>query len=595
MTKNARPFWIILSATATLFTLSVWLRPVSLDLTAQRLYTLSEGSKAVLARLASPVTLKLYYSKTAAAKGPEGIRPFNNHFYYVKEVLELFARQSKNRVRLEVVDPRPDTPEEEEATLEGLKRFQLTETESYFFGLVAKNEEGARKSIEFFNPEDEATLEYELAKLLSSLTQGNKKRLAILGGQGGGEQYFERALEELYLITRPAASDEEFKEVDLLLVNGAKDFSEANQKALDAFLANGGKAIVLADPLKLGVPGEDELKGLEKFFAAWGVRIPSGNLVGDPALAGVARVNSFAPAQRLLPIFQCQGECLARSKEVTLKGLGQVVFLYPGEVRREREVKELSFTPLITTTKTGGTYQDQGFGINNPELLRQSFRAQNAELPVAARLTGVFPRTFQSSNAPKEPKSASVVLIADQDFLRNEYAFRQTFLGVSPANDNLNLLFNTLDQLGGSEELLSIRSKGPYKRPFTLVEEILFKADQETLGKVAQINASLSKFQSELSSLASGASRENLGLIQSEGLKRQRELQLEIARLKRELREAKRAGRESVERLGSLLYLVNILAVPLLLTGTYLWSKRQRKSHSRQGVVYENRHATHGA
>ncbi len=54
------------------------------DVTDQKLYTLSDGTKAILGKLNQPIKAKLYYAKTAALKGPDQIRYFNNYYQFVK-------------------------------------------------------------------------------------------------------------------------------------------------------------------------------------------------------------------------------------------------------------------------------------------------------------------------------------------------------------------------------------------------------------------------------------------------------------------------------------------------------------------------------
>ena len=146
-------FVVTLSAIIMVLTVYIgnsWLKRFKVDMTEEKLYTLSNGSKDILKKLNTPLTLKLYYSKTSANKGTEGLRIFNNYFFYVKDLLEEYVAHSRNNLRLQVIDPRPDTKEEEEASTYGLKKFQLTETEKYFFGLVVENNVGTEKIIEFF-------------------------------------------------------------------------------------------------------------------------------------------------------------------------------------------------------------------------------------------------------------------------------------------------------------------------------------------------------------------------------------------------------------------------------------------------------------
>ena len=150
------------------------------DFTEENLYTLSAGTKAILTKVDSSIKLRLYYSKTAANKGTEGLRAFNNHYRHVEELVRQYVSHSRNNLSLEIIDPRPDTPEEEDAMVYGLKKFNLTDTESYFFGLVAENEAGTEKIIEFFDPNQKDKLEYELTKLIYTVLNPQKKNVGII-------------------------------------------------------------------------------------------------------------------------------------------------------------------------------------------------------------------------------------------------------------------------------------------------------------------------------------------------------------------------------------------------------------------------------
>ena len=151
------------------------------DLTEHRMYTLSEGTRNIIGKLNQPVTLKLYYSRVAARKGPEFLREYNNYYLYVRDLLEEYADLSNGNLKLEVVDPRPFTDEEEEAIHEHeLKHYRISEDEKFFFGLVARNELGKKKVIPMFQRERQELVEYDISKLINSVTRTKKRRLGIL-------------------------------------------------------------------------------------------------------------------------------------------------------------------------------------------------------------------------------------------------------------------------------------------------------------------------------------------------------------------------------------------------------------------------------
>ena len=134
------------------------------DVTDQNLYTLSDGTKSIIGRLNQPIKMKLYYTKTAAMKGPDQIRFFNNYFHFVESLLNEYAAQSKGAIELQIIDPRPFSNEEAEAVRYGLKRIPMNEEESFFFGLVLQTQFGVTKIIEFFSPDRQNFVEYDLRK-----------------------------------------------------------------------------------------------------------------------------------------------------------------------------------------------------------------------------------------------------------------------------------------------------------------------------------------------------------------------------------------------------------------------------------------------
>ncbi len=150
------------------------------DVTDQKLYTLSDGTKAILAKLHQKVVIKLYYAKTAALKGPDQIKFFNNYYEFVKSLLEEYVGAAKGMVELQVIDPRPFSQDEVDALQFGLKRFSITEEESFFFGLVVRTPFGVEKAIPFFSPDRQNFVEYDISYLIDTAITRQKKRIGIM-------------------------------------------------------------------------------------------------------------------------------------------------------------------------------------------------------------------------------------------------------------------------------------------------------------------------------------------------------------------------------------------------------------------------------
>ena len=297
-------FVVTLSAIIMVLTVyigSSWLKRFKVDMTEEKLYTLSNGSKDILKKLNTPLTLKLYYSKTSANKGTEGLRIFNNYFFYVKDLLEEYVAHSRNNLRLQVIDPRPDTKEEEEASTYGLKKFQLTETEKYFFGLVVENNVGTEKIIEFFDPGQQENLEYEVTRLIYSVINPRKKSVGILSSlpilndkmtpymaqlmrmQGKAPQeswIITKLMQEFYDVKNIEPDTEKISGLDILMIAHPKNLSEKTLWAIDQYVLGGGKVLLFVDPSSIvdnviskARAGAEKKSNLKKLMTKWGVEL----------------------------------------------------------------------------------------------------------------------------------------------------------------------------------------------------------------------------------------------------------------------------------------------------------------------------------
>ena len=173
-------------------------------------------------------------------------------------------------------------------------------------------------------------------------------------------------------------------------------------------------------------------------------------------------------------------------------------------------------------------------------------------------------------------KEAAVVVIADVDFIGDQFAFKNTFLGPAVSNDNSSLFLNSVEALAGDIDLLSVRSKRRMNRSFDVINSIELESERKTADKVREINASIAGFQNELNKLGSQAHEGNIALLQNEGIRKKKELTKRIALLKKDLRTVKRHGREKIERIGKFVQYLNTMAIPIIVIalGTYYVRKR---------------------
>src|SRR5262252_2085253 len=158
-----------------------------LDLTENHLYTLSNGTKSVLSGMKEPVVLRFYVSKALTDAEP-GIKPYAVR---VREMLDTYAKLAQGKIKVELINPEPFSPEEDRAAGFGLRGVPYDSQGSRgYFGIVGTNTTDDTDSIAFLAPNREAFLEYDLTRLINNLAHPEKPVVALIDGIGmtGGPQ-----------------------------------------------------------------------------------------------------------------------------------------------------------------------------------------------------------------------------------------------------------------------------------------------------------------------------------------------------------------------------------------------------------------------
>src|SRR3984885_13674097 len=287
---------------------------VQLDLTQGKIYTLSAGTRQILADLKEPVTLRLFYSRQLGSTVPA----YGTYADHVREMLRDYAAASNGKVRLEFYDPEPFSDTEDRAMAYGLQGVPLDQggTQIYF-GLAGSNLKDDEPTIPFFQAERERFLEYDLTKLVYDLSNpkrpvvgvmsslprdGGPRTLMMTQGRGpGGQPYASSVLLRQTNTVRSVPTDAQVIDPDIqvLLVAEAQNLSPATLYAIDQFVMRGGKLMAMVDPWSetmaatpspSGVPQEDTHSDLKSLFDAWGIEFDPSKVVGD--LTGAWRVRA---------------------------------------------------------------------------------------------------------------------------------------------------------------------------------------------------------------------------------------------------------------------------------------------------------------
>lgn len=586
-----------------------------LDITERKLYTLSDGTKEILTGLKQPITMKLFYTRTAAMKAPDQIRYYNNYYTYVRALLEEYQAQGQGNVKFEVIDPRPFSEEELAAVRYGLKRIPMNEEENFIFGLVVQTQFGVTKIIEFFTPDRQQLVEYDISYLIDTAITRQKRRLGVLSAMDmiGDTDYMARMkqmqgqqpkpkwsiirhLEKQYDVMMIPSDTDAIKNIDMLLVMHPKDFSEKTQFAIDQFILEGGRAIVCVDPhCVMDMPDMNQRmsgthstwSNLAKLLNNWGLVMPANTFAGDRKLAVTGAARPGQSPSKILGVMKLSSayDCFNKDKAITAQ-LNEVTTVFPGVLKiKERPADDaspkLDYTPLLSTSAEGNAWrvdnEDEFLNPDYPNLMRQ-FRDGTEPVVIGYLVTGdfktAFPDGIQVPDESAEPQGdeklaepatpvmktvtgltesaepCAVMVVADVDMFSDMVAYQKTFFGVSPVGDNSSLLLNAIEDLSGSAQLISIRSRGNFKRPFKVVDEIEATADAETAEEEARIMVQIQGFEQELNKKIRAVEGENKGqLINQTIVEEKKKIEVELRQAEKDLRDIKMKKRQRVEAL----------------------------------------------
>ena len=624
-----------------------------LDLTEQRLFTLSEGTRNIIDAIDEPVTLRLYVSRSLASRLPS----ISGYVARVRDLLQEYEYAADGKIILTVIDPEPFSEEEDRAVAYGLSGLPLLDGEStFYFGLVGTNTLDDQEVIPRFTPDREEFLEYDLTKMIHTLAQAERPVIGLLSGlplDGQNQQammmgqppqpwlILER-MEELFEVRHlsPLSLERVEEDVDVLMVVHPKRLSDTVRYAIDQFVLGGGHTLVFVDPnaeadMNPTVPGLPPLPGkseLEDLLAAWGLELDTTVTVGDMQIgADVQAQIGDRVATIRYPMWMNVPSPLLNREDVVTAELGNLTFGTAGALVTVPEAGP-TVSPLAMTTPSGaGLVETEMVGpMADIERLVRDFRPDGTSYVLAARIGGKAASAFpdgpplpdtadegagegedpgegegagaesgaESSETPGEPVpdhldegEIHVIVVGDTDFLQDQFwVQRQNIFGQSipiPISANGSFVINALDNLTGSGDLIGIRSRGRFLRPFTVVNELRQDAELRFREKEKELLQRLEETEARLSELRTGEGDE---IVLTEDQRNAIiEFTKERVRIRRELRDVRHSLRKDIETLEASLKFINIGLVPIvigiggLLAG--LHRMRRRRAAMRAGAA----------
>ena len=582
-------------------------RGVRLDLTEDRLYTLSPGTRRVLADLAEPVDVTFFYSATAAAKYPS----ISAYAGRVREMLQSYAGRSNGMLRVHEVEPVRFTESEDQASAAGIAPASPEQGgEPIYLGLSGANAVDERASIPALAPSREGFLEYDLTRLISQLEAPRSLNVAVISSlpldpiaardpQGGQPLFFRELARAANVSVLPGDFNGIPAQTSTLLVLQPWALSDVQLYAVDQFLLRNGRALIAVDPAAVGwdegeaspfgpAPVVAPSANLKRLFDRWGLSLSEDVVVDGQNALNVEAPDAFGRrAVTPQPLyFRAPAAQMSRDDLITAGLTRQINFAAPGALAWT-PTDGIVVTPLISSSPaTMRVPAAFAFARPSPQEVIRGFSPSGKAETLAVRISGVltsaFGATAPAPHIAKSQRPAQIVVVSDVDFLNNGFYVGE---GRAPFADNGAFALNAIDLLSGSDALVSLRSRTPSQRPLTVIEDMRAGAAARLAETQARLRAELTESETKLGELQNRASTGAfVGDLGAERSARERE---EIERFRNaavkaraDLRATERDYRRDIDRLQGWVMAINIWLAPLLVAGfgMYMAWRRTRRA-----------------
>jgi ABC-type uncharacterized transport system involved in gliding motility auxiliary subunit len=588
-----------------------------IDLTEEKAFTLSQGTKAILKNLDTPVEIRFYVSQDNTM--PPFLQTFARQ---VEDLLDEYAHVSKGKVRVQKFNPEPDSDAEDSARMDGIEGQMLRNGEKIYLGLVVSQLE-EKMPFPLLDPQRERLLEYDISRAISRVSNPTKPTVGLLSGlpvfgmpmnpmmmrmgqQGGQEPWsFVSELKKDFNVKQlDAGLDKIDDDIRVLLVVHPKDLSDKAQFAIDQFVLRGGKLIAFLDPNAYFDPSgrNPQMQGmqmpsagsnLDKLLKAWGIEFEVNKVLADLTYAHQSQ-RGLSPA-----VLSLDNTAVASNDVVTAQ-VDLLLLPFAG-IFTGTPVAGLNQTVLLKSSPSSQLV-DKFMAQMAGEQIANEFKSTGKEQVLALRLSGKFKTAFPDGQ-PKDPAAGtnaapasagnflkegtgenSVILVGDADMLNDAVSvqvmevFGQRVM--RPVSQNLVFLQNAVEQMAGDQNLIQVRSRASRNRPFTVVREMNAKAEEAFRGQIKALEDSLADTQRRLNELQANKDNSQRFIMSPEQQKELENFQKKQGDTNRKLKDLRKSLRQEIVSLETRLKWLNILAMPVAvaLTGLVLAMVKRKRS-----------------
>lgn len=603
---------IIMAAILVGFNLITGAIPKRVDLTKEKAYTLSDGTKAILKNLDTKVTIRFYCT--------QGETPSDYSVYvkaYAKKVEDLlteYRQAGHGKVVIEKFDPEPDSDAEDSARLDGIDAQNLPDGQRFYLGL-AVSQLDAKEAIAFLSPDRERQLEYDISRAISRVVTPEKPTIGIMsalpvfgqeanpmmaqmGQQQGQEPWaLVTELQQDFNVKKVAMDAAEIdKDIKVLVVIHPRDISDTAQYAIDQFVMRGGKLIAFLDSSsQVENQGQNPMMGqmpsggssLDKLLKAWGLQFDTTKVVADRNF--MMNLGDDGDTSQQHPVWLALTLEGINTNDIATAELDNVWY-FSGGAFTGKPADGLTETVLLTSTSDSQLVDSMTANFSGENILKE-FKPSGIPYALAVRLAGNFKTAFPDGKpgknkdesakdkAPenntdaslKEVKDNTVVLIGDSDMIYDGFTLRkmQSPFGGNIAmaiNGNLTFAQNLVEQLAGDNNLIAVRSRALMEHPFTRVKKIEAEAQARYTDKIKELQDSQEKAMTRLNELQQQKSQNQQYILSPEQQAEIENLKKTEAKASTDLRNVQKDLHRDVVSLQHNVEWINIASMPLAVT-----------------------------
>ncbi len=591
---------------------------LNFDATSDRKYTLSKNTETFLKGLQNNIDIKFYYSKTNTSVPA----PLKQYADRITGLMQQFEQAAKGKISLQILNPKPDTDEEEVAITSGISPNQFN-SENFFIGAVLSS--GQKDSvIGYFDPSREKFFEYDLARVIYDLTVEKKNTLGILSRFSGNglslpykpEQPTEYFASQLYkffdarfLIPDQIAVIPD--DIETLLVIHPEGFPIQAEYAIEQYILKGGNVAILYDPYfrndpTLATRGNNQRQvstsSLDRLFKKWKVETHETEILADRKYATlVGTANGQVPYTMW---FTGTPEALNKDLPISAN-VNEFIFQEAGGFTIDGN-PDIKVVPIVTSSPQTSYVNPFSVLFGNPLEITVNLPYDQGQKYIMAYLSGKFESAFDSApeateqeksdpiilrevtTRPAQIKSSEsagrVLLISDVDFISDVVSVSKgSFLGqelVQQRNDNLNLFFASLIDLQSDKTLALIQPRAVTNRPFTTFSRMQIAAQAKYQNSEESLKRELASLQQSLKEIKPQEGSSKLE-ISPEQLAQVKAYQVQEVAARKELRNTRKLLREDIELLITWLTIFNVLLVPILMAaiGVLVYTKRAKRNN----------------